>query len=1050
MSTSIRRPGVEIEQEFVTSSPTISSPTLVPCIIGPCFRVISALDDDGEPQSEAYAGTYQDGYGTVAYDLPSLGDEDSLSGLSDEIRVFLALGSDVTELNAESDEEAIASATNDAGEGYDYSAGTFTDSNATFLQSGVEEGDVLRLTWRGAEYDLKVSADASSDTTLTITAGDIDEDIFEGDYEIIRNPAEFVFDAESQASHTFGSEDDNLTLTARATDDDDEATDYVGSAGDDLTIVIAETEEISSGTAYIGDTIFDAASATFETSIGDTGEPSTDHHVSVGGEGVGQALRQILYVMSDTRALIETGEGTVSGEDWLYGSEVVTGSAGVYDQTGGAHEKVLTDASATFLSDIPNGGAGSAPTTDSYIEITGNGVYKIATIESETEITLDATTNPGGDVSSSSWVVIEEVETGAGDGETGDDHVLVDPTATFSTDGVSTSHTADLDSGGDYVSVSSVDSETQLTMSSSMTDEAAVAYEIVDTTAALTITWDSGDEEVTLTLARVAGESKSTYEEVKDALTDDEDDSYNATVSAFLTAALDGDTADGSTEFTDADVGSYALDGGADDDQLILDEDLIGSTTPVGKVYVSYRSLRLDVSESAEDASLGEWENTTDSQDALGDATTDNPLSLGVYFALLNAPSQAVSGLGVSEISSTKPNGTLDAYAGALEFLEGQEVYALVPLTQDPAVHQIFQTHVDSMSESENKGERILLFNQAFPSYATAETVASGTAGNTETVVGEEEGSFTTSVNLSEAGVEAGDYLVVSSLATADESPDAVNGTQALYGAEITEVDSGDDFALTIDFTDRTEEDDGADFSWDSDDWDDLVDVTWAVYRAGDAITAKSDQRDAIAEIGEGFANRRCFHIWPSKVVGDVDGSSSVLEGFYLASAVAGWIAEKSPAAGMTNSTVSGFTGLKYSNNYFSSSQLDRMAGGGTMIFVQESTNAALKCRHQLATDVSTVQKRELSITKAVDYVAKFFRSALSSQIGKFNITQSFLDSLSVQVQGLGRYLVSTKILNDFSVVSIGVNADDPSQVDIVCLLDVQHPCNTIYMTLQV
>ncbi len=666
-------------------------------------------------------------------------------------------------------------------------------------------------------------------------------------------------------------------------------------------------------------------------------------------------------------------------------------------------------------------------------------------------VILAAATNPGGDVASGSWTAITEVETGSGDGGTAANTVFVDPTATFSTDGVTAStHIMDIGDGDDYNLVDVVTSETELALTDSMTGAAALSYEVVATTSALAITWDEDDEEVTITLPRTTGVSTVSYEAIYDAITDDEDDAYNSTVSAFLTASLGGVTGDGSTTFTDDDVDSYALDGGADDDQLILDADLIGSSTPVGKIYVSYRALRLDVSAGAEEPTLLEYESTSDMQDALGDSTTDNPLSLGMYFALLNAPSQAVSGIGVGEISATKPDGTLDGYQEALEFLEGQEVYVMVPLTQDPSVHQIFQTHVDSMSESDNKAERILLFNQAFPAYATATTVASGTSGNTEEVVGEEEGSFTTSVNLTDAEVEAGDYLVVSALATSDESPDAVNGTQALYGVEIVGVDSGDDFALEIDFTDRTEEDDGQDFSWDTDDWDDLVDVTWTVYRAGSAISAKSDQRDAVAEIGEGFEDRRCFHIWPSKVVADVDGSSSVLEGFYLACAVAGWIGEKNPSQGMTNSTVSGFTGLKYSNSYFSASQLDRIAGGGQMIFIQESQNAALKCRHQLSTDTSTVQYRELSITKAIDYVAKFFRDALSSQIGKFNITQSFMDALSVQIQGLGRYLVATKVLNDFDVVSIKVNADDPSQVDIVCLLDVLYPCNTIYMTLQV
>jgi hypothetical protein len=1047
MSTSISRPGVEIAQEFVTSSPTISSPSLVPVIIGPCIRVISAFNDDGEPESDAYAGTYQDGYGTVAYDLPSIGEEDSLSSLTDNIRVFLLLGSNSTELNSEDDEETIVAATNDAGEGYDVSEGTFTDSNATFQQLGVEAGDVVRVTWRGEEVDLLVEDDATADDSLTLTAGVIDEDVFEGDYEVIRNPAEFVYDSGAQADYDWGTDANYLQIAARETDDDGDAADYAGSAGDLLTVVIAETEEISSGTStgYCGGAIFtDGGGGTFETDIAATaGVPTVDHYIVI-GTPASSSLQQVLHIYSESILLIEETTAGLAAQNWVVGSVAATGSDGA---TGGADETLFSSATGAFDTTIPSGAVPAAPTTTTYIEIEGVGVFTVTTVTDDNNLVISA--GAGTSLSGKSFTIITQTHTGTGDGVTSAVTDFIDPSATFSTDGVvATTHTMDIDDT--LTLVSTVTSETRLVLASGQSSGDTITYEVVESTTDLVISWDGDNEEVTLTLGRTAGVSTNTYVEIEDALTDDTDDSYNATVAAFLTAAVEG-----SGTITQDEVGSYSLDGGADDNQLILDADLIGSETPIGKIYVSYRALRVGMSAGADDPSLLEYESTSDAADALGDATTDNPLSLGVYFALLNAPSQAVSAIGISEITASKPDGTLDAYAEALEFLEGQEVYAMAPMTQDPTVHQIFQTHVDSMSESENTGERILFFSQAFPAYATATTLASGTTGNTGTVVGEAEGSFTTSVDLTAAGVQSainvGDdvYLVVSALSSSDDSPDGVNGTQALYGVAITEVDTGDDFSLTINFEDRTEDPDGMDWTW-SADWDDQVDVTWTVYAAGDAISAKSDQRDAVAEIGEGFEDRRCFHVWPPQVTGDVDGSSAVLEGFYLAAAIAGMVAEKTPSQGFTNLTVSGFTGLKYSNNYFSDSQLARIAGGGQMIWVQESQNAALKCRHQLATDVSTVQRRELSITKTIDYVAKFFRSSLTSQIGKFNITQSFMDSLSVRVQGLGRFLVATNILNDFKVNTIEVNGDDPSQVDIVCTLDVQYPCNTIYMTLQV
>jgi len=53
MATELPRPGVEVVQEFQTVSPTIVTPTLVPCNIAPFFEVIEVLNADGTNNSDA-------------------------------------------------------------------------------------------------------------------------------------------------------------------------------------------------------------------------------------------------------------------------------------------------------------------------------------------------------------------------------------------------------------------------------------------------------------------------------------------------------------------------------------------------------------------------------------------------------------------------------------------------------------------------------------------------------------------------------------------------------------------------------------------------------------------------------------------------------------------------------------------------------------------------------------------------------------------------------------------------------------------------------------
>lgn len=1024
----IRRPGVEITQEFVTESASIIEPTQAACIIGPCFRVVDAFDDGGEAQSEALAGTYQDGNGLVAYDIPGMEDTDDLTSLDDEMRVFLVVGSTTTELNSEDDEEAIV----DDGTGdFDASSDTLTDVDVDFVSLGVEAGDVVRLAWRGVTYDIEITAVAA--TVLTLDTSAIDEDLTGVTYDVVRNPAQWILSTGTQASFRVGTAADYLAISAN------EDGDIAGSLGDGVSVVLEEsTVYVDRTDGATGDVIFIADTGDFTTDVGAAGSV-TGFHVLIYdtplGNINGEVLREVLWVVDGTTLLIETGEGVgLTAKDYVIGESFATGSNGATDPAGSN----FTSAGATTFLQL-SGGVPGAPTVPTYIEIEGNGVYQISNVANNTQVALAS--NATGNLVGQTYRIITKVASGA-DGETGTLSDFVSPGATFQTTlaGLTPADLGVVVSGTSRT-IATIVSEKHLTMTDAFLASADdITFELVEEAAPLTLAWDDEDDTLTVTLARTAGVTSSTFAQIRTAITSALDPAYDATVAGLFTAALGGTTGNGATAAL-VYVGTYTLDGGSDDNQLLVDADLIGSTVPTGKIYVSYRALRVDVSAGAVEPALLSFDDSDDIEDQIGEITTRNPLALGAYFAVLNSGSSAVKAIGVSEISSTKPNGTAEAYAEALSFLEGQDVYCLVPLTQDPTVLALVQTHVDSMSEPANKSERIGFLNRDMPDYSTAETVASGTQGNTGASFNSAgTRQFTSSTDFSAAGVVAGDILVVSSLAEYDASLTAVNGTAGpLYGLVVAQVNASDDYTLDVTVPAGV-----------SADWNSLVDVSFTVYRAGSAITSASSQADAIEDFGPAYEDRRIVVMWPDTVVADVDGTSSVIEGYYLAAAWAGKLSGSSPAQGFSNVTVAGFTSLKHANGYFSESLLDDMAGSGLWINIQESSGAPIKCRHQLATDVSSIQRREVSVTRVIDYVAKFLRLALSKKVGRFNITQQFLDSLSTQIQSLGRYLVESQILASFKLTGIAPNEDQPDTIDITVVISPFYPANYIALTLQV
>jgi hypothetical protein len=534
---------------------------------------------------------------------------------------------------------------------------------------------------------------------------------------------------------------------------------------------------------------------------------------------------------------------------------------------------------------------------------------------------------------------------------------------------------------------------------------------------------------------------------------------------ATLASNLDGNstffanfdaTANGSGNVTFAEVATVDFDGGVDADNLLVDEDLIGSTSATHSVYASYKALRVDVSDQASSPALVEITSTTDVTNLLGKISTDNPLALAAYFATLQSPSTTVKCLGVSATSTAEPSGTSAAYSSALTYLEGQDVYALACLSTDPAVQALFEAHVTSMSSASNKSERIAFVSQDMPTHSTAVLLSSGTGGNTASSFATDN-TFTTNVDFSLnaalttvlADTASDDLiLVVTAKSGSTDAPTAANGVIPLkYGIRVDK--SSTSTAHTTNSLKLVLNNADVESSTVGTNWNSLVDVSWSLFQMGTALTTTAQKAAAVADLGAQFANKRMFLVWPNSASASVSGTASVVSGVNLAAAWAAKVGFEKPEQAFTNLTLSGFSGLSNSNTLFSRSQLNSIAGGGTWITVQDKPNAALSCRHQLSTKVDTIQNRELSITKTVDYVAKRMRDVLEPKTGSFRITQSYLDSLGVIVEGEIRNFTETGVLTAGKVNFVEVDSTNSDTINIQVIITVPFPANYIALTLQ-
>ena len=459
-----------------------------------------------------------------------------------------------------------------------------------------------------------------------------------------------------------------------------------------------------------------------------------------------------------------------------------------------------------------------------------------------------------------------------------------------------------------------------------------------------------------------------------------------------------------------------------------------------GTVLISWDGVRIDNVDKRVTV-----QTTDDVLAKLGPAVPENPLAFAAFWAVQNTDTTVFA-------TAVAADSILN-WTQALDFLETEEVYSLVPLTQDLATQQLFDAHVTSQSSVDGKHERKVFINRKLFVFATRTTEASPDAGATIT--------DSTSPTL-DTFADAGADFVTDGVVTGDEIAFSFVDGDGVTQTGQTRVSTRDSAtALTL-----------------------LNGLTAAFIINWNAAVApnrsyvitsppldKFDQAENIADFSRGFANRRVTNVWPDlveftytddsektdfKTQDELDGVTTlqtgnvtrVVDGFFLASAIGGQVAGEESEQPFTNLNIVGPVGLRNSNKYFTETQLDIIATGGTYIVIQEIDNGPTFSRHQLSTDISLIEKRELSITKNVDFISKFQRNQLRPYIGKFNITDIYLEQLRSVVSAILASLKSDGKIITGTIVKLEQSKTQSDTVLLEIDILVPFPANFIRVTL--
>lgn len=469
------------------------------------------------------------------------------------------------------------------------------------------------------------------------------------------------------------------------------------------------------------------------------------------------------------------------------------------------------------------------------------------------------------------------------------------------------------------------------------------------------------------------------------------------------------------------------------------------------RVYIEYVGLRLDVTAAARNPALLTFQDVDTMDAAIGPISTENPLALACFLMLQNAPSQSVSALGVSAVNDAAPMGTTTAHLSALTFLESKDVYAIAPMTDDPFVQQLYSLHADSMSAPEQRGERIALLWQGVP---TRRMDTSILAGNDAEVNGS-----TNSITLGSTPIEglAALGLNPAELAFSDnvflELVVSVLGETNVYRFSVSSVNGT---ALTLRSTFASDENTDGFYDTPALNWTDDENLSGMQYVLkqrgskllipGTTLTDKAAVAATAAAQGEAYNSRRTFLVFSGNVDTSIDGIVTPVPGYYACAAIAAMIAEQSPQQPFTLVSMTGFSKVYGTDDTFSEGQMDTIADGGRYILINQGGRIA--SRHQRSTKSTSIEARELSITKSIDFLAKGLRATNRVFIGRFVINPGFIDQLVMANEGFLARSVQAGVVNGAALNSVLQDSSAPDTVLIEVTVQPAYPCNKIRVTI--
>jgi tail sheath protein len=191
----------------------------------------------------------------------------------------------------------------------------------------------------------------------------------------------------------------------------------------------------------------------------------------------------------------------------------------------------------------------------------------------------------------------------------------------------------------------------------------------------------------------------------------------------------------------------------------------------------------------------------------------------------------------------------------------------------------------------------------------------------------------------------------------------------------------------------------------------------------------------------------RAVYFYPDQIVVQVGTQNSIIDGFYIAAAAAGYLSgNNNIAVPLTNKILSGLTILR--NKQFSPLTLTQLASAGVTV-LQPVTGGGNVVWGITTSQSGFVEEQEISIVFIRDRIAKSLRSGFDDFVG-FPIDDTMLAKLTARALAMLNGFIAEGLISQFADLIVEVDPVDPTQIDISVKVQPVYPLNFIYISVSV